>query len=137
MGTRRSRGELVVAILDLIEQRGRATRADIHTSLGITQGSCGQMMSRLNKDSPRAGKRIYVIDWTWEHPGKRTYPRAVYARCVTGRERDMTLGQAVARKKQIHAQSSVFGWADSLAKPKRKPSKNQRAKLAQRFTKKD
>lgn len=85
---RRDRGELVAEILALLDKMERATRADVCQLLGVAEDVCGAMMSRLNFNGPRTGKRIYIVDWRWDFPGERNYPRAVYARCITGTERD-------------------------------------------------
>lgn len=129
---RRNRGELVVAILNLAKQMGRITRADVESRLGIENNTCGAMMSRLSTKGPRSGKRLYVVDWRNDFPGERNYPRAIYALCITGEERDAPKEKTLKRKRAIVAMSSVFAWGDSLKKPRRgakvkaKPTKRER-----------
>lgn len=135
---RRKRGELVDAILELARVNGRITRADVQHLLGIDDSTCGAMMSRLNNDGPRTGKRLYIVDWRTDYPGERNYPRAVYARCVTGREVDVPKDRTLKRKKAIVAMSSVFNWGESLKKPRRGSKvKAKPAQRARRITKKD
>lgn len=142
--TRRRPGELVVLILALVERRGRVTRADVCKELDIGQRTGGALMTRLCRTGPRTPKRLYVVDWRWDQPGARNYPRAIYALCVTGKEVNKPLPdkpkiadpRRQADKAFKQANSSVFAWAQNLAKRPAKYRK-RKPKSEQQFTKKD
>lgn len=73
------RGTIVRAILRLLYEEGAMTRAQICEKLGRPKDEIAAVVSRLNKRSPVAGKRIYVRNYVFVNDGERRYPRAVYA----------------------------------------------------------
>lgn len=76
---KRQRGECVNAILKLLEDYGPMTRDEITQHLGIVKSQISPVVSRLNRATPRAGKRIHILRYVYDQEGQRTYPRAVYA----------------------------------------------------------
>lgn len=73
------RGVLVNEILRMLQEEGPMTRAEICRRLCRPKDEVAAIMSRLNKRSPVAGKRIYVKSYIFVTDGERRYPRAVYA----------------------------------------------------------
>lgn len=73
------RGSIVRAILQMLEDEGPMTRAEICKRLNRSKDEVAAVVSRLNKRSPVAGKRIYVKEYVHDMEGERTYPRALYA----------------------------------------------------------
>jgi len=73
------RGTIVRAILQMLDDEGPMTRAEICRRLGREKDEVAAVVSRLNKRSPVAGKRIYIKEYVYDMEGERTYPRAVYA----------------------------------------------------------
>lgn len=73
------RGTIVREILRMLEEEGPMTRAEICKRLGRAKDEVAAVVSRLNKRSPVAGKRIYIKEYVYDMEGERTYPRALYA----------------------------------------------------------
>lgn len=73
------RGAIVKKIMRLLDEEGPMTRAEICKRLGRPKDEIAAVVSRLNKRSPVAGRRIYVREYVYDMEGERTYPRAVYA----------------------------------------------------------
>jgi hypothetical protein len=71
-------GEVAEKILEMLED-GPMTRAEICLNLGRDKQSIASIVSRLARDTAKAGKRIYVKSYVWDMEGERRYPRAVYA----------------------------------------------------------
>ena len=73
------RGAVVREVLRMLEDEGPMTRAEICKRLGREKDEIASVVSRLNKRSPVAGKRIYVKEYVYDMEGEKTYPRALYA----------------------------------------------------------
>lgn len=73
------RGAIVKSILRMLDEEGPMTRAEICKRLGRSKDEVAAVVSRLNKRSPVAGKRIYIKEYVYDMEGERTYPRALYA----------------------------------------------------------
>lgn len=103
------RGFVVREILRMLEEEGPMTRSEICSRLGRAKDEVAAIVSRLNKRTPVAGKRIYVKDYVYDMEGERYYPRAVYA-----------LGSAKDAPKPIPDQKAVKRryWARSQLKLK-------------------
>lgn len=72
-------GALSTEILRLLTDYGPMTRSEICMHIGRDKEEIASCVSRLARDTPRAGKRIYVTDYVFDMEGERRYPRAVYA----------------------------------------------------------
>lgn len=72
-------GALSVEILRLLTECGPMTRSEICMHIGRDKEEIASCVSRLARQTPRAGKRIHVVDYVWDMEGERRYPRAVYA----------------------------------------------------------
>lgn len=78
--TKRNYGVSSHAILAALEHHGPQTRSELEQSCGIEKENISGVISRLHKETPNFGKRIYIIGYTNEAEGSgRTYPRAIYA----------------------------------------------------------
>lgn len=73
------RGVIVKQIIRMLQDEGPMTRAEICKRLERPKDEVAAVVSRLNKRSPVAGKRIYVKEYVYDMEGERTYPRALYA----------------------------------------------------------
>ena len=73
------RGAIVKQILRMLDEEGPMTRSEICSRLGRPKDEIAAVVSRLNKRSPVAGKRIYIKEYVYDMEGERTYPRALYA----------------------------------------------------------
>ena len=71
-------GEVAEKILEMLED-GPMTRSEICLNLGRDKESIASIVSRLARNTVKAGKRIYVKSYVWDMEGERRYPRAVYA----------------------------------------------------------
>ena len=76
---KRERGETVENVLYVLEECGPMTREEIGRHLDIPKRQLSPVISRMSKDSPRAGKRIHVTQYIYDQEGQRRYPRAVFA----------------------------------------------------------
>lgn len=103
------RGAIVREILRMLEEEGPMTRSEICRRLGRPKEEVAGIVSRLNKRSPVAGKRIYVKEYIYDMEGERTYPRAVF-----------DLGSAKDAAKPVADQKAVKRryWARSQLKLK-------------------
>lgn len=72
-------GAVSTEILRLLTDYGPMTRSEICAHLGRDKEDVASCVSRLARKSPRAGKRIHVVDYVNDMEGERRYPRAVYA----------------------------------------------------------
>lgn len=109
------RGFLVNEILRALDEAGPMTRSEICEYLGFDKNDISRVVTRLNRRTPQAGKRIYVKGYTYDHEGEKRYPRAIYAlgdrqnapkpkpadKAAMGRERR-------ARRRTLRATNSVF-----------------------------
>ena len=73
------RGVIVREILRMLQEEGPMTRAEICKRLERPKDEVAAVVSRLNKRSPVAGKRIHIKEYVYDMEGERTYPRALYA----------------------------------------------------------
>lgn len=73
------RGELVSEILQLLREYGPMTRADLCLHLKHDTVSIASVLSRMHRDTPVAGKRVYIRDWVYDAERGKRYPRPVYA----------------------------------------------------------
>lgn len=73
------RGAIVREVLRMLDEEGPMTRAEICRRLNREKDEIAAVVSRLNKRSPVAGKRIHVKEYVYDMEGERTYPRALYA----------------------------------------------------------
>ena len=65
-------------ILEMLED-GPMTRAEICLNLGREKDVIASIVSRLARDTVKAGKRIHIKSYVWDMEGEKRYPRAVYA----------------------------------------------------------
>lgn len=70
---------LVNAITSLLEDLGPMTRVEIETAMPEAKVSISAVMSRMHKNTPANGKRIYIKSYVYDSIGLKRYPRAVYA----------------------------------------------------------
>lgn len=93
------------------------TSVEIADHIGITTHLSSEMMINLSKKSPKRPQRVHIIQWVYDHPGQRKYPRAVYAlgpgpNVKKPKSDQLALKRAYeARKKSILKTSSVFNLA--------------------------
>ena len=73
------RGAIVKQILQILDEEGPMTRAEICLRLGRPKDEIAAVVSRLHRRSPVSGKRIHIKEYVYDMEGERTYPRAVYA----------------------------------------------------------
>ncbi|CAB4151767.1 hypothetical protein UFOVP601_33 [uncultured Caudovirales phage] len=66
-------------ILQLIEDEGPMSRAEICARLNLDKERSSAVVSRLNKPGARTPKRVYVCAYVYDMEGERYYPRAVFA----------------------------------------------------------
>lgn len=76
---RRLHGQTVADVIRLLTDFGPMTRVEICQHLGIDRRCASSIVSRMNRDSPRCPKRVYISGYTHDHEGERRYPRAIYA----------------------------------------------------------
>ena len=72
-------------ILEALKEFGPMTRSEIDDVLNLDKRNTGKCINGCMKESPRKSKRIYIVNWVYDHCGSRRYPRAVYA---LGNEKD-------------------------------------------------
>ena len=103
------RGAIVKQVLRMLDEEGPMTRAEICKRLGRAKDEIAAVVSRLNKRSPVAGKRIYVKEYVYDMEGERTYPRALYA---------LGGGKDAPKPKPDHKEVKRRYWARSQLKLK-------------------
>lgn len=72
-------GETSTKILKIVEEYGPVTRHEICAYLGIDRAHVSAIITRMAKDTPKAGKRLYIESYVYDSEGQKRYPRAVYA----------------------------------------------------------
>ena len=107
------RGFIVREILRMLEEEGPMTRAEICKRLGRTKDEIAAIVSRLNKRSPVAGKRIYIKEYVHDMEGERTYPRAVYA-LGSGKDATKPISDQKEIKRRYWARSQLKLRANSV-----------------------
>lgn len=55
------------------------TQAELGELLGLDRFGAAALVNILRRPLKTIPKRIHVVKWVTDHPGQRTYPRAVYA----------------------------------------------------------
>ena len=89
------------------------TRAEICKRLSRTKDEVAAIVSRLNKRTPVAGKRIYIKDYVHDMEGERTYPRAVYA-LGSGKDAPKPISDQKEIKRRYWARSQLKLRANSV-----------------------
>lgn len=69
----------VNSILSVLAEFGPMTRNEIEAILPDSKVSTSSVLSRMNKKTPKAGKRIYIKTYVYDAIDLKRYPRAVYA----------------------------------------------------------
>lgn len=72
-------GSTSAAILDIVQAFGPMTRQEIGNHLEMDRMYVSAIITRMTKDTPKAGKRLYVERYVYDSEGQKRYPRAVYA----------------------------------------------------------
>ena len=72
------RGFIVREILRMLEEEGPMTRAEICKRLGRQKDEVAAIVSRLNKRTPVAGKRIYVKEYPSRHRSQSFHARHLW-----------------------------------------------------------
>lgn len=72
-------GETSTKILEIVTEYGPMTRHEVCAHLGIDRAHVSAIITRMTKDTPVAGKRLYVESYVYDSEGQKRYPRAVYA----------------------------------------------------------
>lgn len=112
-------GARTQAIRMALEQYGAQSRAELEVSAGIPKRLIAAIVSRMNKNTPRIGKQIYICRYVYDAEGARRYPRAVYA---LGAGNDVAKPKASqlenrrrydAKKKAMYCMNSVFNMGKS------------------------
>ena len=70
---------LVDKIYKLLAQFGPMTRSEIETNLKEPKRYVSPALSRLIKNVPTFGRRVYIVDYVYDSEVGRRYPRARYA----------------------------------------------------------
>lgn len=71
---------LLAKVERVVIECGPMTRAQIAQESGVPFKTFGGLFARLIRQSgPLSPQRMHVVDWTSEHEGSRSYPRAIYA----------------------------------------------------------
>jgi len=112
-------GSRTQAIRMALEQYGSQSRAELEESAGIPKNLIAAILSRMNKNTPRVGKQIYICRYVYDAEGARRYPRAVYA---LGAGNDVPKPEASskenkrryeAKQKVLYRMNSVFNLGKS------------------------
>lgn len=72
-------GETSTKILKIISEYGPMTRQEVCVHLDTDRMYVSAIITRMTKDTPKAGKRLYVESYVYDSEGQKRYPRAVYA----------------------------------------------------------
>lgn len=111
-------------ILQLLEDEGPMSRAEICARLGVEKFVSSAIVSRLNRAWPKTPKRVYVSHYVYDMEGERRYPRAVFALGdLPDAKKPKADHKAVRRRsdqkmRALRTQNFVF----NLAKPRREYS---------------
>lgn len=79
MTTKASYGSISAAILKIVQEFGPMTRQEIGDQLEMDRMYVSAIITRMTKDTVKAGKRLYVERYVYDSEGQKRYPRAVYA----------------------------------------------------------
>lgn len=77
--TRAAYGETSTKILQIVTEFGPMTRQEVCVHLDTDRMYVSAIITRMTKDTPKAGKRLYVQSYVYDSEGQKRYPRAVYA----------------------------------------------------------
>lgn len=77
--TKAAYGETSTKILKIIIEYGPMTRHEVCEHLGVNRMHVSAIITRMTKDTPIAGKRLYIQSYVYDSEGQKRYPRAVYA----------------------------------------------------------
>lgn len=72
-------GEVVDKILEALHTCGPMTRVEIEQFIGLHKDQVSPVVARMNKRTPKSGKRIHITAWSYDAERERRYPRAIYA----------------------------------------------------------
>lgn len=72
-------GEVVALVLKALAENGPMTRVELEGVIGISKDQLSPIVSRMNKDTPKCGKRLHIKGWVYDAERERRYPRAIYA----------------------------------------------------------
>lgn len=79
MKTKAGYGETSTKILKIISEYGPMTRQEVCVHLDTDRMYVSAIITRMTKDTPKAGKRLYIESYVYDSEGQKRYPRAVYA----------------------------------------------------------
>jgi len=79
MVTRRQHGDTIARVLELLQEVGPMTRAEMSQHLEIDRRNLASAVTRMIRPSPRLPRRIHILRYVSDMEGQRVYPRAVYA----------------------------------------------------------
>lgn len=65
--------------LELLAELGPMTQAELGELLGLDRFGASALMNILRRPLKTIPKRVHIVKWVTDHPGQRSYPRAVYA----------------------------------------------------------
>lgn len=77
--TKAAYGETSTKILKIISEYGPMTRQEVCVHLDTNRMYVSAIITRMTKNTPVAGKRLYVDSYVYDSEGQKRYPRAVYA----------------------------------------------------------
>jgi len=55
------------------------TQAELGELLGLDRFGAAALVNVLRRPLKTIPKRVHIVKWVTDHPGQRSYPRAVYA----------------------------------------------------------
>lgn len=65
--------------LELLSEFGPMTQAELGDLLGLDRFAASALVNVLRRPLKTVPKRVHIVRWVTDHPGQRSYPRAVYA----------------------------------------------------------
>jgi hypothetical protein len=109
----RQYGESTTAVLNALRQCGPMTRVELDAATGISKSQLSPTVSRMNKNTPKVGKQIFIVDWVYDAEGGRRYPRAVYA-IGNGEDARKPKANVKANKKRYEAKRRTMFSTNSV-----------------------
>ena len=71
-------GTLIAKAWEALHEFGKITAQEFADYADIGRYDAHAALSKMNKRTKAGIKRIYVVDWTYDHDDARRYPRAVF-----------------------------------------------------------
>jgi DNA-binding Lrp family transcriptional regulator len=103
---------VIVSILNILEEDGPMTRAELVHALGMSRNIVSSVLSRLNRKQKTAPKRIYISHYQLDNEtGGRKYPRASYA---VGDKPNAKKVKATRAQNSLHYRNNLKGRVASV-----------------------